>query len=129
MLGSPPTPKHLFLIQAKSNSITIGWPKVTCYGGHPQSYGAIEIQYYDITEQINHECDGSSYVAPCRTNIKNYHNISDVDPGSSNYTVFGLQPSTEYTFNIRIRPFNSQYASRYSSEVTFSTLPPCKLLK
>ena len=123
---SPPAPDSPFLIQAKSNSITIGWPEVPCDGGHPLS--GFMVEYFDIVKYYTgYLCDfGSGLYLPCEVYETTYHHIRDISLASRNYTIDGLWADTEYTFRIKALSVDSM-DSDYSRQITFSTLPPCKL--
>lgn len=105
--GSPPSPGQPYVIIAQSKSVTIGWPEM-CDGGHILK--SFTIQY---------DREIGSY--PSRY-------INDVDPSRRNYTITGLEPSTDYIFKVRSVSFNSR-TSRFSSSVSVDTLAPGKYHK
>ncbi len=101
--ASPPSPDRPFEIKAQSTSITIGWSKSLCDGGHPII--SFDIQYDQLTGYFS-----------ART-------LRNIDPNRRNYTVTGLQSSRFYTFRVRAISANFRTGS-YSSLVSIATLAP-----
>lgn len=123
MLDSPPIPERPFAITVQSRSITIGWSESPCDGGHNLS--SFTIQYYNI---IPNDYDYDyyyyyHYYSPYYRYYYNYQYIRNIDSTIRNYTVSGLEPDTEYTFQVKAVSIYAAESS-YSASVSISTLPP-----
>ena len=106
--GGPPTPARPVILNVTSTSITISWSVLLCNGGHDLLYFRLRYgikKYYFF------------FFAP----IYNY--INSIDARQMNYTIAGLDVNSNYHISIRAEGVDSTF-SRYSSEVTITTLAP-----